>query len=404
MDVLDRDLLLELAGHQGWPSVSFFLPMHRLPRETAEDRLRLKNLVRNACEQLVKSGMRDTEADAACSPVRDLLEDDAFWRETAEGMALFVSPDETRALKVDISLPEQVTVGDRYYLRPLMNAHRIDERFWALALDKNGSRLFRGDRSAIEQVDLKDTPLSFEEAMKYEDAERNLTQHSFASGRVSSRGRQHEGSNYAGYGGAKDVDVEQTTRFARLVERGVTEAIGEGTTPLLLFGNERLLAAYREVNRYPSLAKQQVTGSSDYLSAAQIQSTALEQLSSEFALQISAELDELTNLEGSSLTSHDPTEIVAAAASGRVKTLFFDESVGPFGVFDRESFEVDVVCAQSPRYLRESKDPQYLPGDTDCGWDLVDLAAAETALHGGEVRAFTGENPPVQGVAAVYRY
>ena len=104
------------------------------------------------------------------------------------------------------------------------------------------------------------------------------------------------------------------------------------------------------------------------------------------------------------LASHDVREIVSAAAAGRVKTLFFDDSTGPFGLLDRDSLEVTRVCTGSPRYLRETSDAETTAADADCGWDLVDLAAAETALHGGEIRAFTGEDAPVEGVAAIYRY
>jgi len=55
--------------------------------------------------------------------------------------------------------------------------------------------------------------------------------------------------------------------------------------------------------------------------------------------------------------------------------------------------------------LRESPEATDLTEpEAEVGWDLVDLAAAETTLHGGEVHAFVGEDAPVRGVAAVFRY
>lgn len=404
MDFVDRDVIYRLSAHRGWPSISLYLPIHRMPREHDEDRIRLKNLLRQACSRLVAEGMREPDAEAFCSPVRGLLEDDTFWRGSAEGLALFVSSDGVEATSLDIAVPEQAVVGDRYYVRPLIVAHRVDESFWALALDKNRSRLFHGDRSGVEEISLGETPVSIDEALKYDEAQPNMTHTSYAAGHVASRGRQHGGSVYAGYGGEKDVAIEQTTRFARLVERGVRQAIGGDDAPLVLFGTDRLLSAYREVNTYPGLVKEQVTGASDYLSDKQIQAGTLDVLRPRFAESLHTALSELTEREGSSLSSHDPAQIVAAAAEGRVKSLFFDESVGPFGVFDRERHAVSEVCAGSPRYLREQQDPSEPAQSTDCGWDLVDLAAAETALHGGEVHAFTGEDAPVQGVAAVFRY
>ena len=404
MDVLDRNTITSLAGHQGWPSISIFLPTHTLPRQTAEDRIRPKNLIRDAGEQLAAEGMRAADADSFCDPARRMLEDDTFWRDAAAGLAIFISEDEVRTLKLDISLPEQVITGDRYSLRALLPAYRPLQEYFALALDKNRTRLFKGDRRGIEEVPLEETFTTFEEAMKFDDATRNLTTHSFMAGRVASRGNQHEGSNYAGYGGEKDVDVEQTIRFARLIERGVAEAVGTSALPLLLLGNERLLSAYRDVNTYANMADTQVTGASDYLSPLQIQQTAMEVLAPHFDGEIEADLRELNEREGSALASHDPKDIVTAAATGRVKTLFFDDGEGPFGLIDRDTLQVTRLCSGSPRFLRETSDPQQVAANGDCGWDLVDLAAAETALHGGEIRAFTGEDVPVHGVAAVYRY
>lgn len=404
MDTLDRNALVLLSRPAGWPSISVFMPTHRIPTETDQDRIRLKNLVREACESLAAQGMREPEAEQFCAPIRRMLESDTFWKETSQGLAVFVSASGTTTLKLDEPMPEQVVVGDRFYLRPLLTAYRTDESFYALALDKNSTRLFRGDRSFIEEVPLPaDTPVTFEDAMKYDDAqEPNLTNNTFVA-RAASRGAQRGNSVFAGHGGEKDAATEQTARYARLIERGVAEILKNETAPLLLFGIDRQLSYYRLVNTYEGLVPDQVLGASDHLTPTRIHQQALEVLEPHFTAVVAADLMELTEREGSPLTSHDPTEIVAAAATGRVKTLFFDDSVGPFGTFDRDTFVVDAICSDSPRFLRERKEP-LKPQDGSCGWDLVDLAAAETALHGGEVRAFTGEDPPVSGVAAVYRY
>ncbi len=405
MDVLDREALITLSRPNGWPSLSVYLPTHPLPRQSAEDRVRLKNLVRSACEQLVAEGMRAADAERFCQPVRTVLDDDAFWRSLGNGVAIFTSAEETRVFRVEQSMPEQFVVGDRYYLRPLLTAYGTDETFYALALDKNKTRLFRGDRSFIEELDLPaGTPTSFEEAMQYDDTlEPNMTTNTFNARGGASRSSMRGGSVFAGHGGAKDAAAEQTVRYARLIEHGVTELLKNETAPLLLFGIERQLSDYRMVNHYANLVREQVTGASDYLSPKQIHETSLEVLKPHLEAGVDSDLHELTENGDSELASQDPSQIVAAAAAGRVKTLFFDDSVGPFGTLDRQTFEVKQVCDDQPRYLREQGDATAV-SDSACGWDLVDLAAAETALHGGEVHAFTGEDAPIHGVAAVYRY
>lgn len=403
MSIVNAESMIRLAEHRRWPSVSFFLPTHILPREVGEDRIRLKNLVRAATERLVAEGMREPEALALLERVKELQADDSFWRETSRGLAVFRAEEELLTIRLDMPVPEQVVVGDRYYIRPLLQARPVNDSFFALALDKNDTRLFRGSGAGIEQLDLGDTPVSFAEALKYDEVSKNLTTHSQTAGRIASRGHQHQGSTYAGHGNAKDSDVEQTVRFARIIERGVTELIKGETLPLVVMGNERVVSAYRDVNDYRHLSDVRLTGASDYLSPQQVHQRALDALAPEFAARLDEEIGALRENEGSALASHDPADIVVAAAEGRVRTLFLDESVGPFGVFDRERHEVRELCDAAPRLLRESKTPSK-EGDGECGWDLGDLAAAETALHGGRVLLFSGERPPVDGVAALYRY
>lgn len=404
MDTLDRDALVLLAQTAGWPAVSIYLPTHRVTINTEQDRIRLRNLVRSACDGLVAQGMRDTEAEQFCHPLMEAATTNGFWRDATEGLAFFISRDGMRTFKLEQPMPEQVVVGDRFYLRPLLASHHTDESFYALAIDKNMTRLFRGDRASIEEVPLPaGTPTSFEDAMKFDDPqEPNLTSNTFHA-RSASRGAQRGASVFAGHGGEKDAATEQTARYARLIEHGMAQVLKNETAPLLLFGVERQVSYYRLVNTYDHLVPEYVNGASDYLSPKHIHDKALEVLAPHFSAAIEADLHELEEREGSSLTSHDPKQIVSAAVAGRVKTLFFDDSAGPFGTLDRETMEVVTVCDDMPRMLRETSDAA-VQGNGECGWDLVDIAAAETALHGGEVRAFTGENPPIHGVAAVYRY
>ena len=117
-----------------------------------------------------------------------------------------------------------------------------------------------------------------------------------------------------------------------------------------------------------------------------------------------ADLEEYREFATSSRASDDAAEILAAAASGRVKTLLMDDSAGPWGWFDRTTFDVTHLCQLEPRYLRDTAEAPSNPDMFDCGWDLIDLAATETLRHGGKVRAYRGESSPIKGAAAVFRY
>lgn len=405
MPSVDRDALVTLADHTGWPSVSLYLPTHRAGSEKEQDRIRLKNLIRAACEHLARDGMRESDAEAFCAPARAVLDDATFWRETTDGLALFLSPGDLRVAHTDAPLPEQSVVGDRFYLRPLMAAHRGDRRFFALAIDRGGCRLFRGDGASIDQMPLEGVPASLAEETQYDDVQESIQYSSTPAPQSSAEGKRATAAVFHGHGGEKDTDKISLERYLRKVEGAVRKTVAcDAGVPLVLLGVEYEVALYRSLNSCPSIAEEAIFGATDEMPPHRIHARALEALEPRFATAMETELADLAEKEGSPLASHDAVEIVAAAAAGRVKALFFDDSVGPFGTFDRERFTVETVCADAPRFLRESGEPDGGPSDGECGWDLVDLAAAETALHGGEVHAFAGEDAPVHGVAAVYRY
>jgi hypothetical protein len=404
-DVLDRSACAELARHSGVPSVSIYLPAHRLPATEGrtEDPIRLKNLVTQADAEL-RRGMRGPEADALLKPVYDLLGDRAFWRRAgAEGIAAFAAPDFWRVMRFRSPMPEQVVVGDRFYLRPLFEAPTADTPFAVLAISRNSRRLFMGTARELNEVDLGEASDSLADELQFDEHEESLQFDSHGSPE-SAAGVSRGEVAYHGQGGARDRDKTDLGRYLQSVENQVTEVLmRNGEPPLVLAGVAYEIAAYRGLNRYRNTAEAQLEANPDRLSPDDLCKRATEILEPTFAASANHALDELGAKLGTGLASDDITEILPAAAAGRVKTLLFDDSVGPFGHFDKSSLSVEVLGPEVPRLLRATRPAEEAPGDGS-GWDLVDLAAAETCTHAGDVFAFWGEAAPVKGVAAVFRY
>ena len=132
-----RSLLAESQG----PAVSIFMPTHRAGQEIRQDPIRLKNLVKQAEQQLINEGTRPTEARNLLEPVAGLVEDAAFWRHQAEGLAVFRSPDVFRTYRVPFPIGEYVDVSDRFYIKPLLPLLINETRFYVLALSQRAVRL-----------------------------------------------------------------------------------------------------------------------------------------------------------------------------------------------------------------------------------------------------------------------
>lgn len=406
MDALDRNLLLSLAGHAIWPSVSIYLPADHTGTHTDADRLRLRNLVKQARERLLADEVPQAETDSLLTGAVDLANDGSAWPGGPHGVAYFADAAGTQGLWLGQSMPELCVVGDRFYLRPLYSALHDEGPVWALALDIKHTRLYRLDRVNIEEVELPaGTPISLEDETQYDSREESLQYHAVPGtgngGVTTSTGA----AMYHGHGGAKDYDKIARERFVSDLDRGVVERIGAQSTDLLVpIGVDYLLDDYSATSAYAHLGPERVEGSPARLSPAEVQKAVLAVLAPRYAQARQADVDEYQAHAGTGHTSSDAAEIVAAAAAGRVKTLIMDDSSGPWGWFDRETFEVTRLCATEPRYLRDTMDVPSNPDLFDCGWDLIDLAAAETLKHGGAVRAFRGEHAPVQVAVAVFRY
>ncbi len=405
-DILDRSACAELARRSGAPSVSIYLPAHRLPATEgrAEDPIRLKNLLGQAAAELRATGLRGADVDGLLRPAYDLLGDDAFWRHAgADGIAAFAAPGFWQLMRFRAPMPEQVVVGDRFYLRPLFEAPTAEKPFAVLAISRNGRRLYEGTARGLKEVELAEAPISLAEELQFDQREESLqfdTHGSPESAAGVSRGQ----AAYHGQGGAKDRDKEDLGRYLQDIENEVTDVLmREGEPPLVLAGVAYEIAAYSALNRYRNTMEPHIETNPDRLSEEDLKERAMQILEPTFAEPAKNALNELGEKLGTGLATDDITQILPAAASGRVKALLFDDSVGPFGSFDRSTLSVEVRGPEMPRLLRATRPAEEPPGDGS-GWDLVDLAAAETCTHGGDVFAFWGEDAPVKGVAAVFRY
>lgn len=379
---LDRETLVQLARHLGWPAVSIHLPTHRSSPGTQEDRIRLKNLLREAGARLA-TGMRPAEAESMLAPIASLVEDDSFWREGFDGLAAFVSRDTSLAFRTDFALAESVVVGTRFSIRPLLSAAAPDPRFFVLALSKNSVRLFEVERDGARETPLSGAPSSLADALRYDDFERELQFHSRTPASAAGRGRRV--AIFHGHGGIPDVEKEEIARYLREVDRAVTERLRDEGVPLLLAGVEYLLAIYRSVNSYPALLEGELPGNPDLLTPFEVHAAAWPVAEPHFHEDFERDSRLFEELAGGASTSTDLREILPAAHDGRVKVLFIAPDRPVWGAFDPAAARVVLHDAPGPEDL-----------------DLADLAVAETLMHGGTVYGATGEE--ALSAAAVFRY
>jgi hypothetical protein len=274
-------------------------------------------------------------------------------------------------------------VTNRFHIKPLLTLFSGNGRFYLLALSQNEIRLLQGTRFSIGEVELEGVPKSIDQALKYDDPEKQLQFHTRTPGGTGERAAM-----FHGHGVGTDDAKRNILRYFRQIDKGLHDLLKEEQAPLVLAGVEYIFPIYRQANTYPYLVDEGVTGSPDELSAKELHSrtwSVVEPLFLKAQDEAAARYKQLT---GTGLASNDLKAIVPSAYHGRVESLFVPVGIQQWGTFDSDANMV---------YLHQDAEP-----DDE---DLLDLAAIQTLLHGGTVYAVKPEEVPDGAVlAAVFRY
>jgi hypothetical protein len=363
------------------PAVSIFVPTYRLGQEVRQNPIQLKNLLKQAEEQLIKEGTRATEARTLLDPVSSLVEDAAFWRQQGEGLALFRSPNVLRTYRLPFRPNPFVAVSDRFYIKPLLPLLMNDARFYLLALSQKAVRLLECTRDHVESVELPDMPQGIDGALP-EGPEPQLQRHSLPIGR-------HDHTFIHGHGvGTDDVDVINLRRYFQRVEDGLQERLKNDRAPLVLACVDYLAPIFKEVSRYRPILDPIVAGNPDGVRDEELHQKAWPIADEHFQQAHAKAVAEYHEGIAKGRASHALEDVLTAAFQGRIATLFVPLGVSRWGRFDFNHLA-----------LEQHEDEQ--PGDDE----LLDLAAAETLRHDGVVYGVKPEDVPGGHLlAAVYRY
>jgi hypothetical protein len=385
MKIFTRDELNNLTESPQAPCVSIYMPTHRLSTENQQDRTRLKNLIRQAQESLLAYGLRPAEAESLLEPAANLLTANPFWKDKRDGLALFISPTGFRQYQLPAAFEPLVVVAHRFHLKPLL-AFLGGNEFFVLALSQNAVRLFEGSRFGLSALDdLEGVPKSLADALKYDELEKQLQ---FHTGTGVGTGKGGRAAMFHGQGVGTDDAKDRILRYFRQIDQGLRDFLREEQAPLVLAGVEFLLPIYKEANAYQHLLNGGITGNPEGVSPEELHRQAWALVEPYFKREQEQAAARYRQLAGTGKTSQDPREIVPAAYHGRVEFLFVAVGRQQWGDYDPGTNQVHLH-------------PEAQAGS----FDILDLAATQTLLHGGAVYAVEpGEIPEEALLAAVFRY
>lgn len=382
MALFTIEALQSLSEIQQGPCVSIYLPTHRVYTETEQDRIRLKNLLSRAEESLKELGLRSLEAKDILQPAEGLFLELPFWKSQKDGLAVFLTPEFSRFYQLPLTVPELVVVGEGFHLKPLLEFLGT-VRFYILALSQNEVRLYEASRFNVSEVELEGVPKSLAEALKYDDPEKQLQFHTGTQKITGERAAM-----FHGHGVGTDDAKSNLLRFCRHLDRGLSAILRNEQAPLVVAGVDYLLPIFAKASSYKRLLPQGVTGNPEGLSPEELQQRAWAVVEPYFHQARREAEAKYRELVGTGKASHEIREIVPAAYHGRVKVLFAAAGRQEWGT-----------------YNAGREDLQLFPASRPGAMDLLDAAATQTLLQGGEVFAVEPEAvPDGPPAAAVFRY
>ncbi len=349
----------ELFTTQAAPCVTIYLPTHRRSREAAQDRVRLKNALRDVETQLRTRDFSASVAQRCLHPARQLIDDPLFWQQQRDGLALFLTARWHQIYRLKTQVNQSAVVNGRFDLRPLIRSLQEDLQAVVLSLSVRGVGLWEATAEGLAALEGGQLPQRLVEAMVLNSALRRTLQ---------------ELAGQPGQSTQPDQEVVPPEPPARLQEffRNLDGSLRvwleeqDWPGPLIVVGPAALLELFR---RLPDQSSQLLLEADPAkVSEGELHRQIWDYRSQQWHREHSEIMQRFLRARHTPWATEDIQSLVVAAQRGQVETLLVRENHRCWGSFDPGQESV----ALHPQRKTHSV-------------DLLDLAAANTLLTRGRV-------------------
>jgi hypothetical protein len=379
----DEELEPLLMQDEG-AKISLSIPVQQEADKRDENRIRLKNQVQAAEETLSFLNFRSTDIKHLLQPAKELVNGGRFLDIDYPGMIIYLADDFSQAYQIPYAPQEIAHVDTRFLLKPIVPLRRI-KKYYILVLGQQSVRLLQAAEYDVERVNLGGSvPDSLNEALRWDDPEKQLQWHTGTGGGDGSRAAFFHGHGVV----TKEIHKTNLNRYFKLLDQGINKLLVNKNDPLLLAGVDYLLPIYRDVSRNEHIIEEHIIGNLEHLSDKAIQEKAWPIVENYFKAIRETDKLKYHELAATDQGSDDLTTVVKTAYQGRIDTLFVDIDAQEWGEFDPDLGQV-------------SKNSYRQPNDTE----LTNLATIYTVLNDGNIYVSKRSAMPTnEVVAATWRF
>jgi hypothetical protein len=368
------------------PCVSIYIPTYKAGN-SQEDKIRFKNALSDATSQLTNDSifpnhsMDKKEALKFLAPAFELLDNEDFWSQLSEGLAVFIGENHFSHFICPIDFPKLTYVHYHFYLRHMLPMLNDEKRFFVLALSQNDVRFFEANANSITPVIINDLiPNGTEEMIGMEDNTTNLQARSGGS----------NASIFHGHGGGKDDKNETLKKYFRDIDNGLMKMLHDENAPMIIYSVENQIPIYQETSKYSNIHNDHIVGNPENDDPVLIHERAWSIMDDHFDKKYQLEKENFNQYLVDGKASFSIHDIVPSTVNGKVETLFLDtEEEIIWGEYDEKNVAIN---------LHESRQPNSI-----C---LMNKMGVETFKNGGKIYNRPRIEMPraITHVNAVFRY
>jgi hypothetical protein len=363
------------------PCVSVLLPPYRPGGQAKSHADLLKTSLQEATRQLEEHRIPPDVGLAVLDPLHQLLATDELQAGSQWSRILYRSAQTLQQFLHIQPFETTLVVGRHFYIRPVLNALHLPPQAYVLKITQKKVELLRVAPFFCEKVTLPGVPETLEEALALDWPDHNLMNRKTAGHSVGTMaGVQFSTDSF------RETLPAYLTDYYKMVDRAISQLLNSSGIPLILAGVAEDIVLYRQAATYRHVLEETIAGSptagspswksdeeliriTDRILRNDLNRRSVVALNQAYEKLRPARL--LTNID----------RILDAVAEGRVHQL----------------------------YLNQGARHPGLPGNVKKDhWgeeDLLNLAAVETFLYGGQAFELPSVDMPDHTLAAaVLRY
>jgi hypothetical protein len=284
--------------------VSIYLQTTPVSQNSDASRIQLVNLARQAREQLVAKDFDKRRMASLMEQFDDLADDQDFWQEQANSLALLATPDSLRSYRLASKLSDTVQVSDRFHLKPLLRSITFPHSAFVLALSENAVRLV--------EVSAGLAPVTVAIAGMPKSAASSVGKSTLNDRAPSGRIQGAEGQNV------------RFRQYARQVNAALRAVLAGRDTPLILAATGRLSSVFRSVNSYPHLLAEGIDDSPERITDAQLADASRPLLDASYQREVASLRDLYAKRADQGRATSDLSDAGRAATFGAIEALMVD--------------------------------------------------------------------------------